>query len=131
MTGGEDTPTRAASPIDNCAPSRTTEHCRTKVLAHRCPGARRAPGLSVSAMTAPMTAPGTALPTRGTYCPTTVATAPNQLWCADFKGHFKTRDGKYCYPLTVTDAYSRYLIGCLALPVGFLVHRVVLNALFV
>lgn len=48
--------------------------------------------------------------------PTTVATAPNQLWCADYKGHFKTRDGTYCYPLTVTDAYSRFLIGCLALP---------------
>jgi putative transposase len=42
--------------------------------------------------------------------PTTVVTAPNQLWCADFKGQFKTRDGVYCYPLTVTDAYSRYLL---------------------
>jgi transposase InsO family protein len=48
--------------------------------------------------------------------PTTVASAPNQLWCVDYKGHFKTRDGRYCYPLTVTDASSRYLIGCLALP---------------
>ncbi len=28
---------------------------------------------------------------------------PNQIWPADFKGQFKTRDGKYCYPLTVTD----------------------------
>lgn len=48
--------------------------------------------------------------------PTTIAEAPNRLWCADFKGEFKTRDGRYCYPLTVTDAYSRYLIGCKALP---------------
>jgi transposase InsO family protein len=47
--------------------------------------------------------------------PTTVATAPNQLWCVDYKGQFKTRDGKYCYPLTVTDAFSRFIIGCLAL----------------
>lgn len=38
--------------------------------------------------------------------------APNQLWCADFKGHFKMGNSKYCYPLTVTDQYSRYLIGC-------------------
>ena len=38
--------------------------------------------------------------------------APNQVWCADFKGQFKTRDGRYCYPLTVTDGYSRYLLGC-------------------
>jgi transposase InsO family protein len=48
--------------------------------------------------------------------PTTVASAPNQLWCVDYKGQFKTRDGRYCYPLTVTDAFSRYLIGCRALP---------------
>ena len=72
MTGSEDTPTRAASPIESWAPSSTTEHCRTNVLAHFRPGARRAPGLIASAMTAPMTAPGTALPTSGTCCPTTV-----------------------------------------------------------
>ena len=40
---------------------------------------------------------------------------PNDTWCADFKGHFKTGDGLYCYPLTVTDGYSRYLLGCQAL----------------
>lgn len=44
--------------------------------------------------------------------PTSIVTAPNQLWCVDFKGQFKTRDGLYCYPLTVTDSYSRYLLGC-------------------
>ena len=44
--------------------------------------------------------------------PTSIVTAPNELWCADFKGEFKTRDGRYCYPLTVTDSYSRYLLGC-------------------
>jgi transposase InsO family protein len=38
--------------------------------------------------------------------------SPNQLWSADFKGQFKTRDGVYCYPLTVTDSFSRYLLGC-------------------
>jgi transposase InsO family protein len=41
--------------------------------------------------------------------------APNLVWCADFKGQFKTRDSLYCYPLTVTDGYSRYLLGCQAL----------------
>ena len=40
--------------------------------------------------------------------PTSIVTAPNELWCVDFKGEFKTRDGRYCYPLTVTDRYSRY-----------------------
>ncbi len=44
--------------------------------------------------------------------PKTIVTAPNELWCVDFKGEFKTRDGLYCYPLTVTDRYSRYLLGC-------------------
>jgi putative transposase len=38
--------------------------------------------------------------------------APNQIWPADFKGQFKTRDGRYCYPLTVTDHYSRILLLC-------------------
>jgi hypothetical protein len=38
--------------------------------------------------------------------------APNAVWSADFKGQFKTRDGVYCYPLTVTDGVSRYLLGC-------------------
>ncbi len=75
MTGSEDTPTRAASPIDNWAPSSTTEHCSTTVLAHFSPGASRVPGLMAMAMAAPMIAPGTALPTSGTYCPITVAAA--------------------------------------------------------
>ena len=47
--------------------------------------------------------------------PATIITAPNQVWAADFKGQFKTRDGYYCYPLTVTDSCSRYLLGCQAL----------------
>lgn len=37
---------------------------------------------------------------------------PNDLWAADFKGHFKTRDGIYCYPLTVADQHTRYLLAC-------------------
>jgi putative transposase len=47
--------------------------------------------------------------------PTTLVTHANQLWTADFKGQFKTRDGVYCYPLTVCDAHSRFLLGCRAL----------------
>ena len=37
---------------------------------------------------------------------------PNDLWTADFKGHFKTRDGVYCYPLTVADQHTRFLLAC-------------------
>ena len=44
--------------------------------------------------------------------PQTPMTAPNEIWCADYKGEFKTGDGCYCYPLTVTDGYSRFLLGC-------------------
>jgi transposase InsO family protein len=32
--------------------------------------------------------------------------APNDLWCADFKGEFKLGNGPYCYPLTVTDTVA-------------------------
>jgi len=38
--------------------------------------------------------------------------APNAVWSADFKGQFKTRDGVFCYPLTVSDGFSRYLLAC-------------------
>lgn len=44
--------------------------------------------------------------------PSSLMLAPNAIWCADFKGQFKTGDGLYCYPLTVTDGYSRYLLAC-------------------
>jgi putative transposase len=47
--------------------------------------------------------------------PTSQILAPNDCWCADFKGQFKTADGLYCYPLTVTDGHSRFLLGCQAL----------------
>lgn len=40
---------------------------------------------------------------------------PNDLWCVDFKGEFKLGDGRYCYPLTVTDHASRFLLMCEAL----------------
>ena len=42
-------------------------------------------------------------------------TAPNPLWCADYKGEFMLADRRYCYPLTITDFASRYLISCDAL----------------
>lgn len=38
--------------------------------------------------------------------------APNDVWTADFKGEFLTRDHRYCYPLTIADGCSRYLITC-------------------
>src|SRR4030095_7323125 len=50
---------------------------------------------------------------RGT--PLSEGAAPNDLWCADFKGEFKLGNGRYCYPLTVTDHASRFLLLCEAL----------------
>jgi len=44
-----------------------------------------------------------------------VTHAPNDLWTADFKGHFRTRDGIYCYPLTIADQHTRFLLTCQAL----------------
>ena len=41
-----------------------------------------------------------------------VAEAANSVWCTDFKGEFLTSDSVYCYPLTITDAHSRYLLTC-------------------
>ena len=37
--------------------------------------------------------------------------APNDTWCVDFKGESKTGDGQYCYPLTVTDGCTRFILG--------------------
>lgn len=44
--------------------------------------------------------------------PLTPMTAPNVIWTADYKGQFRLGDGSYCYPLTVQDGFSRYLLAC-------------------
>jgi transposase InsO family protein len=46
----------------------------------------------------------------GVVPPTT--TAPNDLWTADFKGQFRTGNGVYCYPLTIADQHTRFLLAC-------------------
>ncbi len=48
--------------------------------------------------------------------PMTPMDAPNALWTIDFKGQFKLGSGAYCYPLTVVDGYSRYVLACHGLP---------------
>jgi len=42
----------------------------------------------------------------------TAAQHPNELWTMDFKGHFRTADHRYCYPLTIMDHATRYLLAC-------------------
>ncbi len=46
--------------------------------------------------------------------PFSTCTAPNQVWCIDFKGEFRTGDGQWCIPLTITDAFSRFIVCCVA-----------------
>lgn len=55
----------------------------------------------------------TAMPLSQPFAP---VRAPNDLWCIDFKGWFRTRDGERCDPLTMTDADSRFLIDCRIVP---------------
>jgi transposase InsO family protein len=47
--------------------------------------------------------------------PSVEVKGPNDCWSADFKGQFRTGDSLYCYPLTITDNYSRFLLACQAL----------------
>jgi putative transposase len=48
--------------------------------------------------------------------PLAAAQTPNDVWCADFKGWFRTGDGTRCDPLTITDACSRYVLCCRIVP---------------
>ena len=52
---------------------------------------------------------------KATGTPLSVTEQPNDLWCADYKGEFMLANRRYCYPLTITDFASRYLIACEAL----------------
>jgi putative transposase len=45
----------------------------------------------------------------------TPMTRPNEVWTTDFKGEFRTGDHRYCYPLTLRDGFSRYVLRCDAL----------------
>jgi transposase InsO family protein len=49
-------------------------------------------------------------------CPQTKAAEPNDIWPADYKGQFRLMNGKYCFPLTVSDLASRYILGVDAHP---------------
>jgi transposase InsO family protein len=49
-------------------------------------------------------------------CPKSTPQGPNDIWAADYKGQFRLKNGNYCFPLTVSDLSSRYLLGCDAHP---------------
>jgi transposase InsO family protein len=52
---------------------------------------------------------------RAPAAPLAPITQPNDVWTTDFKGEFRTGDGVYCYPLTLRDGFSRYVLRCDAL----------------
>lgn len=63
--------------------------------------------------------------------PFIAAQSPNDVWSADFKGQFHTKDKRACYPLTISDNYSRYLLQCKGLPgPGYPLTRDVFEATF-
>lgn len=63
--------------------------------------------------------------------PLAPANAPNELWSADYKGQFKMRNGQWCYPLTVMDHASRFLLSCKGLTgTGFAPAKKVFERLF-
>jgi transposase InsO family protein len=53
--------------------------------------------------------------TRAEGTPLSEGSSPNDLWCTDYKGEFMLANKRYCYPLTVTDHASRYLLLCEAM----------------
>ena len=63
-------------------------------------------------ITSPRRAARPAQPTGGGL---TVPTGPNEVWTTDFKGEFRTGDGVYCWPLTLRDGFSRFVLRCEAL----------------
>ena len=120
-----------------CHPNRTAEEIRDLVVATRLkypkwgPKKLRAllqkehPGLPIPAASTIgelLSKRGLAKPRRRRRRATptalgklTVSNGPNDVWCADFKGQFRMKNGKYCYPLTITDLHSRFLLACVAL----------------
>ena len=56
--------------------------------------------------------------------------SPNDLWCIDFKGWFRTKDGRRCDPLTIMDQYSRYLIACQGTAISAATVRPILECCF-
>ena len=89
-----------------------------EILIRRLPGDVRVPAKStIHAVLDRHGLVKRARPRRPRACGTPLSPGlePNALWCVDYKGEFKLGSGAYCYPLTVTDHASRYLLLCEAL----------------
>ena len=62
--------------------------------------------------------------------PFAAVNAPNDTWCIDCKGWFRTANGERCDPLTVTDAHSRYILALKIMPDRSQPVRAAVDALF-
>ena len=60
-------------------------------------------------------APAAEAPSAATASAGGAITRPNEVWTVDYKGEFLTGDRRYCYPLTLRDGFSRYVLRCDAL----------------
>ena len=49
-------------------------------------------------------------------CPKSIPAGPNDIWTAEYKGQFRLKNGKYCFPLTISDLSSRFILGIDAHP---------------
>src|SRR3990170_4311288 len=88
-------------------------------LMHERNGQRKLPAVSTAALI--LAREGLVRPRRRYRrahpgCPKTIPQRPNDIWAADYKGQFRLGDGSYCFPLTVSDLASRYVLGCDAHP---------------
>lgn len=89
-----------------------------ELLVRKLPSEARVP--AVSTVHAVLDRHGLVRPRKGRRfraqgTPLSAGNEPNGLWCVDFKGEFKLGDGRWCFPLTVTDHASRYVLLCEAL----------------
>jgi putative transposase len=124
-------------PDRSCRPHRSPQQTPVPIVAALVQARQRHPSWGAKKLVAILAArhPAWTWPARSTICaildrhglvtrprrrrrighpgrPSSGMETANQVWAADFKGHFKTGDGIYCYPLTVTDGCSRYLLAC-------------------
>ncbi len=86
-----------------------------ELLVRRLPGDVRVPAKSTIHVVLDrhgLVATGRRRRQRANGTPLSLGASPNDLWCVDYKGEFKLGDGRYCYPLTVTDHASRFLLLC-------------------
>ena len=83
-------------------------------LMHQCQPRRDLPAVSTAALI--LARQGLVRPRRRYRrahpgCPKSIPEGPNDIWAADYKGQFRLKNGQYCFPLTVSDLASRYVLG--------------------